>query len=238
MKKNIFYLNLLLSVILVTFCLTGCSKDNDKPSEISDIWDIDKNGIPQFVETNYIELDKIYRITKFRSSWGHDYSDAFEHCRSMKHYYEPKNDLDWTIIKIYSPVTGIITRVEQESAGIKIEIASDKYPAFRFSIFHIYLSVQRKVGDKILAGDQLGTHVGTQTLSDISVIVNDPTRQGRMVSYFDVMTDNLFNEYKNKGINTRADIIISKEARDADPLSCNGEIFTSTGSIENWVVLK
>lgn len=231
-------MNFILFMIIALFYVAGCSKDNDKPSEISDIWDIDKNGIPQFVETNYIELNKIYRISKFRSSYGHDYSDAIEHCRSMKHYYEPKGDLDWTTVKIYSPVTGIITRVESEWEGTKIEIASDKYPAFRFSIFHINLSIPLKVNDKILAGEQLGTQISSLTLSDISVIVNDPTKQGRMVSYFDVMTDALFNEYKNKGINTRADIIISKEARDADPLSCNGDTFTSTGLIESWVILK
>ena len=53
----------------------------------------------------------------------------------MKHYFKPKDDVDWTSLKIYSPVTGTITRVEQEGFGIKIEIAFDDYPSFRFSIF-------------------------------------------------------------------------------------------------------
>ena len=36
------------------------------------------DALPKFVSTNYIELEKITRISKFRSSAGHDYSDDFE----------------------------------------------------------------------------------------------------------------------------------------------------------------
>lgn len=84
----------------------------------------------------------------------------------------------------------------------------------------------------------LGTHIGSQTMSDIAVIVNDPTHQGRMVSYFDVITDAVFNEYINRGVAKREDMIISKATRDARPLTCNGDTFTSSDSLENWVVLK
>jgi hypothetical protein len=231
MKRTIYAILTLLLIII-----SGCSKSNDQQVSPNDIWDIEKDGIPKFVEFNYIELNSIYRISKFRSAVGHDYSDAFEHCRSMKHYFEPKSDVDWTTIKIYSPVTGTITRVEQEFAGTKIEIAADQYPAFRFSIFHIN-TFGFNVGDKVTPGQQLGTHIGSQTYSDISVIVNDPTRQGRMVSYFEVITDALFSEYTSHGISSRDDLIISKTTRDANPLTCSGDAFTSTDLIENWVIL-
>jgi hypothetical protein len=224
-------------VLILFLAIFGCSKDNDNQIITSDIWDIDKDGIPKFVEKNYIELNNIYRISKYRSSVGHDYSDATEHCRSMKHYFEPKGDVDWSTIKIYSPVTGIITRVEQEWTGTKIEIASDKYPAFRFSIFHINTSVF-KVDDKVVSGQLLGTHIGSQTYSDISVIVNDPTRQGRMVSFFEVITDNVFNEYSLRGISSRENLIISKADRDANPLTCNGDTFTNIDPIESWVYIN
>jgi len=228
------------SLYFIFFALTMsyCTKESEEPAPKSDIWDIDQDGIPKFVNTNYIELSKIVRISKFRSSEGHDYSDAIEHCRSMKHYFVPREDVDWTTVKIYSPVNGYFTRVEQEWTGTKYEIASDDYPAFRFSVFHVNASAQRKVDDKVLAGELLGTHIGRETNSDISVIVNDPTRQGRMVSYFDVMTDLIFNEYLARGISSRADLIISKAKRDINPLSCNGELFTSSDTIQNWVVLK
>jgi hypothetical protein len=223
--------------IIFFVCIAGCSKKHDMPSP-NDTWDIDKDGIPKFIKTNYIELAKIYRISKYRSSVGHDYSDASEQCRSLKHYFEPKAAIDWTTVNIYSPVKGTITRVEQEWAGTKLEIESDDYPAFRFSIFHISTLKQFNINDKVTEGEHLGTHIGSQTYSDISVIVNDPARLGRMVSFFDVMTDALFAEFADRGMSSRADVIIPKAVRDANPLTCSGDTFTSTDLIENWIYLN
>ena len=90
----------------------------------------------------------------------------------------------------------------------------------------------------VIAGTQLGTHIGSQTMSDISVIVNDPTRQGRMVSYFDALTDSVFSQYQNRGVNNRDELIIPKAVRDANPLSCSGETFVSSDTLNNWVILK
>lgn len=238
--KKLLVISKILALVLIPFMfrITGCHKDKDNPPPNNDVWDIDKDGIPKFVGTNYIELDKIYRISKFRSSVGHDYSDAFEQCRSMKHYFEPKSTLDWTTVKIYSPVTGKITRVDEEWAGTKIEIASGDYPAFRFSIFHINTLKQYLIGDQVMAGEQLGNQTGSQTRSDISVIVNDPTHQGRMVSYFDVLSDAVFSQYQSRGVSNRSDMMISKNVRDANPLTCNGDVFVSTDTLDNWVILN
>jgi hypothetical protein len=236
-KRYLIHPVLLIFIISALSFLTACPDNDDKPEEGKDIWDIEKDGIPEFVGSDYIELDKIYRISKFRSSAGHDYSDAFEDCRSMKHYFEPRSDIDWAAVKIYAPVTGTVTRVEQEWAGAKIEIASEDYPAFRFSIFHINLTVLLTVNDKVNAGDLLGTHTGSQTMSDISVIVNDPTKQGRMVSYFDVITDDLFIEYFKRGVNTRENMIIPETTRDANPLTCSGDTFISDDPLDAWVIL-
>ena len=35
-------------------------------------------------------------------------------------------------------------------------------------------------------------------------------------------------------MNSREEVIIIKEERDADPLSCDGETFTTQGTLENW----
>jgi hypothetical protein len=219
--------------------LVTCTPKNEEPNNDSnDIYDVDKNGIPRFVGVDYIELEKIDSISKFRSSVGHDYSDAFEHCRSMKHYFKPKNTVDWTNVKIFSPVAGKITRAEQEWAGTKLEIQSDSIPAFRFVIFHINLTVPLYVDDRVAAGQQLGTHIGSQTMSDIAVIVNDPTRQGKMVSYFDVMKDTVFQGYSNRGIVSREEMIIPKSVRDTNQLTCSGDAFVSADTLQNWVVLN
>ncbi len=201
------------------------------------IYNVDSKSIPKFVSVNYIELDKIEKISKFRSGEGHDYSDNFETCRSMKHYYSPFDTLVWNDIKVYSPVAGSIVRIREEWAGTQLEIRSDEYPAFTFIIFHINMLETPKIGDKLAKGQQLGTHIGAQTTSDIAVGVN--TSQGyKLVSYFDVMTDSLFALYQERGLDTRSDAIITKEERDADPLSCDGESFTTWGTLENWVILE
>lgn len=238
MKKLYSHTVLIFLFLLSLIILPGCSKKEEPGEPTKDIWDIDKDGVPKFVDVNYIELDKIYRISKFRSSAGHDYSDAFEHCRSMKHYFEPKPDVDWASVKIYSPVKGVITRVEQEWAGTKLEIVSEEYPAFRFTIFHISTVKQFNIGNKVEAGDNLGCHIGSQTMSDISVIVNDPTREGRMVSYFDVIADAVFKLYSDFGVNTRDELIIPRVLRDANPLTCNGDQFLGVDPLEIWVTLR
>jgi hypothetical protein len=60
----------------------------------------------------------------------------------------------------------------------------------------------------------------------------------KLVSYFDVMTDSLFATFQARGINARADAIISKEDRDGNPLACSGEAFADPGTLPNWVMLR
>lgn len=191
------------------------------------------NEVPKFVKLNYIELDKIHKISKFRSSAGHDYSDSFEGCSSMKHYFVPYDSLDWNQIRIISPVAGTVSRLDEEWAGMQVQIRSSENPAYVFIIFHIDLEKTLTVGEKISEGQLLGTQIGSQTYSDIAVGVNT-TRGHKLVSYFDVMTDSLFASYQARGLNARSDVIISKEDREADPLSCDGETFTTRGTLESW----
>jgi hypothetical protein len=226
MKNNLKALSCILFTSLI---IVGCSKDN---------WNISEQGIPRFVESNYIELDKVLQISKFRSGIGHDYSDSFEHCRSMKHYFQPKSETDWSSIKIYSPVSGSIIETIDEWAGTQVIIRSDDYPAFEFIIFHVKLLSQYQDGVKVRPGEQIGTHIGTQTMSDIAVKVRETNRDIRYISYFDVMTNNLFYEYIDRGVSNREMLIISESERDAHPLSCNGETFSNAGSLDNWIFLN
>lgn len=231
--------------IFIFSLLSSCHKDTSNsilstpPDSVynSDPYDVDAHGIPKIVTVDYIELSKIYRISKFRSSEGHDYSDAFESCRSMKHYFNPKGNVDWSTIKVFSPVNGTVSRMFDEWAGTQVQIRSRAYPAFYFIIFHINLNSPLNVGDTVMAGHQLGTHIGSQTMSDIAVGVNTPWGW-KLVSYFDVMGDTLFQSYRARGVSTRSGAIILKSVRDADSLTCNGETFTTTGSLSSWVNLN
>lgn len=233
--NSVMSVNLPLSEIeAATMFLRVVSSTNQLPN--GETYDVDANGIPQFVGSDYIELDKIVRISRFRSGVGHDYSDDFESCRSMKHYFQPGSGVDWASIQIRSPVAGTVDQLIDEWAGTQIQIRSTDFPAFHFIIFHVTLTNNLSVGDSVAAGQLLGTHVGNETTSDIAVGVNTPTGW-KLLSYFDVMTDSLFLSYQSRGV-TKANAIITKQERDLDPLTCVGEEFVDPGNLPNWVDLN
>jgi len=219
------------------FWQSSCKKKNNGGNTSDDVWDIATQGIPRFAG-QYIDLSKIQKISRYRSSAGHDYSDFTEHCRSMKHYFYPKDSVNWTQVQVKSPVAGSITRYEQEWAGVKFEIQSSEHPAFRFVIFHTNPQKAFQIGEFVQKGQILGTHFGFETWSDIAVIVNDPTKQGRMVSYFETLADEVFAEYQNRGVNVREDLIISKALRDLNPLECNAGAFLPGDPLDVWVQLQ
>lgn len=89
-------LKFLIAACVLLFIVGTCKKkdDDDPNQQTKDFWDLDKYPPPRFVSKNYIELGKIHRISKYRSSVGHDYSDYKESCRSLKHYFEPLESID------------------------------------------------------------------------------------------------------------------------------------------------
>lgn len=227
-------------IVCMSYLLLTCDSTNtgleENGDEDNDTYDVDLQGIPRFVSVNYIELVNIYRISKFRSAIGHDYSDDFESCRSMKHYFQPRGNANWSQVQIFAPVSGRISEVREEWAGTQLWIQADQYPAFYFILFHIHLSSPLSTGNMVTAGQNLGTHIGPQTMSDIAVGVNTPDGW-KLISYFATMTDLLFQQYQSRGVNFREQLIISREQRETDPLTCSGDTFIDTGNLDHWVVL-
>jgi hypothetical protein len=215
------------------------------PTPAPDTYDVKAHGLPRFIGKDYIDLDRIRMITRFRSGIGHDYSDDFEKCRTMKHYYMPfggqpgeEHSFSWTEVGIYSPVRGTVTQNVEEWAGTQVWIRSQTYPGITVIIAHIALARTLNVGDEVAEGERLGHHIGDQTMSDIMVGIKTP-EGWKLVSYFDVMTESLFELYKDRGVSSRSVMMISKEERDADPLTCDGETYVGgSGHIENWVELS
>lgn len=224
----------LMSVIALSLLFASCDS-GPVPGAEQQHTEI-PSGHDRFIAVDYIELDKIERISRFRSGIGHDYRDGAESCRSMKHYYQPKSSADWSKIRIISPVSGSVVRRDEEWAGTQIWIRPFSHPAYTLIIFHIALQRSLAVNDTVTAGEQLGTHIGSQTMSDIAVGYSG-NNTWRLVSYFDVVEDSLFQRYQNRGVAARSDLIITKEARDADPLNCSGDAFGTSGTLKNWVDL-
>ena len=76
--------------------------------------------LPLFITASHIDVSDIERISLFRSNAGHDYSDSFESCCSMKHYYRPFNYYEKRFTQpIFSPVDGVILYigVDENSGG-------------------------------------------------------------------------------------------------------------------------
>lgn len=237
LRIGVVLFTILLVVVLIS-CGGGGGQGGGTNWYGADTYDVNTNGIPKFVSVDYIELSKIQMISKFRSSAGHDYSDDFETCRTMKHYYWPFGGSPWTEINIYSPINGTISKNFQEWAGAQIWIKSNDYPAFYIIIPHLNLSNPLNEGDMVIAGQLLGNHIGDQTMSDIMVGVNTPSGW-KLLSYFDVITDFLFQSYQTRGVSSREMMIISKDARDADPLTCvRWGGYTNSGNIGNWISLN
>jgi len=224
----------LLALILLPSCRKPAEETSLAPH--SDVGAV-QSHLPHFVTTNYIELDKIGRISKFRSGVGHDYHDDFEQCRSMKHYFEPKEAVDWSSIQLRAPVTGVVSRIIEEWAGTQVQIQSRSQPAIYFIIFHIKLASPLQAGDSIREGQLLGTHIGSQTMSDIAVGVAADSGW-TLISYFDVLGDSLFQSFQLRGIASRDEFIITKAARDSNLLDCSGDAFAGQSSVGDWVVLK
>lgn len=198
-------------------------------------WDL-AQPLPHFVTSDFTELNKINSISKFRSGIGHGYSDDYESCRSMKHYYAPSVP-DWTTVNVFSPVDGQVIELRDEWAGTQIHIQSTAHPSFIFILFHVDLDPAIQMQTMVTAGQDIGNHVSNETTQDIAVkvTVRDGDKREKLVSFFDLMTDDLFASYTQFS-SDRTDFIISEAARDADLLICDDdENFDNPGTIPNYV---
>ena len=207
-------------------------------------WDLDQAGIPQIATSDCIELDKILRLSRFRSGAGHDYSDDFESCRSMKHYFHPKSGVDISTIRVYAPFSGTVVGTTEEWdgpalwKGTAVGIRPDGYPAFHVVLFHVDLHTPLAIGDTVAAGQEIGTSEKEDgTAADVAIGVMTPTGFC-LVSFFEVMTDDVFAAYAARGVTARADMIVTRAQRDADPLTCDGQAFQSASSLPDWVDLN
>lgn len=215
---------------------------------------------PQFLQYDYLPLAAIESLTKFRSGIGHDYSDQYETNRSMKHYYVPKpqyreqNGTDHDL-KVYSPVNGEINEIFEEGhtistgefLGYQVHITPDGYPMFDVVLFHINILSGVSVGQQVTAGQWLGyADMRESYTSDIAVACvygappehyqvgpEYPDRGLKYLSVFQVMDDALFSQYQKRGVASRSQPIITKEYRDAHPVTDWNAFYP-----EEFVVLK
>lgn len=193
---------------------------------------------PRFVEHNFIDVEQVFSISKFRGFGGHDYSWGTDHgflehlapetCRVMKHYVTVRPGiLPWMPgeLPLYAPVDGTIVNTHEWDShpaapidrDLKFSIRSSEYPQIYFTFFHVDAHDGVAEGVEVAAGDELGAHFGPE----IAVEIWDTDGEAAvLVPWFDVLTDEVFDEYVDRGVESRDDIYISREYRDANPFIC------------------
>lgn len=143
--------------------------------QVRDVYDLDARGVPAVLTHGYIEPGPIQQISRFRSGVGHDYADSVESCRSMKHYFMPFANANWSAIAIVAPASGTVTDIRPETTfGSQVQIAPGALTAMTVIIFHVVPDGGVTVGTSVTAGQRLGRHVGSQTMSDIAVRIETP----------------------------------------------------------------
>ncbi len=207
----------------------------------------DPNNIPKIAKFNFTDLDKFSRMSKIRSAVGHNYSyktdeddPTRQNCKSMKHYLIPigaakthgaysttPHTFKWMTIKFYSPVNGIINHIEYTEnqfgteANFGIQATDTPAKGYYFDYYHIALDPNLKVGSTIKAGQQVGTLGNENSYSEIAVSASISKTKIHLISFLEVASDEIFNLYKNRGVNSPSDVIITRQERDANPLPCD-----------------
>jgi hypothetical protein len=203
--------------------------------QVRAVHDFNANGLPQFIVADFVDLSKIESVSRFRSNYGIDYNDGFEHCRSMIHYFRPFSGVAWTSLQIMSPVSGTIERVIANGIGGEVHIRPDALPAAIVILQNIKDSPTLSQ-PRIKAGEQLGAYAQNGKPPSIAININTPSGQ-RLVSYFDAMSDELFQQYVARGIASRSAMVISKSERDAQPLNCSTSTLPGSDVLPAWVNL-
>ena len=198
-----------------------------------------ESQIPRdLITSQFIDFDRVYMISAFRSGAGHDFSSGVigETCRSMKHYfntskfnasgdsqqgpYRSQPKASEPNIKIYAPFDGRIIEIDDSHTGVGVKISPDKHSSFLVRIDHVDLLPEFKFGTHVKSGQWIAT-IGPRDGVDFSVEATTLNKGNILLSYFEVMTDEVFKPYKDLGFQ-REDFIISKEYRDAHPFKCGG----------------
>jgi hypothetical protein len=183
---------------------------------------------PRFITHHYIALADVESLSKFRSGYGHVFSDEYEAPdRSMKHYVAPLPAFrrgDNASLRVFAPVTGrVVSVIRSEGSGpgspenYQIHVVPDGFPAFEVRLFHVNPATGIVVGARVVGGQPIGfADMREAENSDIAVegiVLGAPTHPSpmrppgtfpdrgiRMFSQFDVMTDALFADYHARGV--------------------------------------
>lgn len=240
----------IFSIVLVTSGIFGIlwSSGQFSPSDT------------KIITHDFVELDKIESISKFRSCQGHEYGsdESGEVPSSMKHYYNPKfplyNNTNDTI-KLFACFDGKITELSDwepfigggEGRGRKMTIKGPQ----GYSAIYMHISILDNItnGKNVKSGDWLGfadcRSDSPTTTSNFDICIHSGNNNQYIYSYFNFLTDEVFSLYQAKGITTRSTMIITAEDRIANECECGtpdpnhpDECRFTNAESSDWVILS
>lgn len=219
---------------------------------------------PQII-SNFTDLDKIEKISKYRSCAGHVTvpQDGREGRRNMKHYFwvKPEYNKEKTV-EIYSPYDGYVSVLRSEQ-GLNLEgeiwirpksnlVFLPPIGVWQFSVQHIDVKKDLKIGSEVKAGELIGYAALSEKRGNSFDIVfgkmsiipkkidNWTAPFTDLDTVFNHMSKEVFAKYEQKGITSKEDLIISKEKRDQALCEYQGEgpYFNNQFAEDNWTMLK
>lgn len=218
---------------------------------------------PPLITANFVDLNKIEKISKYRSCAGHVTvpQDGREMRRNMKHYFWVKPEYNRSkTVEIYSPYDGYVGDIRSDlNENLEGEIWISPTEIFAmvpplgvwtFSVQHIDIRPDLKLGDKIKAGELIGWLAVSESRGDSFDIVygksgfppkkidNWTNPFADLDSVFNHMSDEAFAKYKEKGFTSKENFVTSKEERDqkACQYQEEGPYFNNQEDPDNWVV--
>lgn len=220
-----------------------------------------ENVPPPVLVANFVNLDKIEKISKYRSCTGHLVipQDGKELRSNMKHYFWVKKEFNKSgTVEIYAPYNGYVSALyndQKENLEGEIWISPKKvfammppFGMWNFSVQHIDVREDLKLGSEVKAGELIGYAALSDERGDSFDIVygklgmppknidNWSSPYSDLDSVFNHMEENVFAQYKQKGIPSKEDLFISKEQRAQSPCKYNssGPYFTRQEGQDDW----
>lgn len=214
------------------------------------------DGTPPILTANFVDLDKVEKISKFRSCQGHTVvsQDESESKRSMKHYVRLNEQHKNTgKVGLYSPFDGYVMGMHsdpEEKLEGSISIGT-KNSAWEFTIEHINILSEIKNRQKVKAGELFGYVPGdgfdviySVYADEVKVIDSWTSPFAKLDSIFNHMSNKAFAEYQKRGVENRNKFIYTREYRDSNPCRyLDGDDVQSAQlndleHPEDWIYLK
>jgi len=166
-----------------------------------------------YLTSLHVELDKIKKISRYRSAAGHNFIDySGESCVNLKHYFHtyPEGMITSTTplpssLKYYAPADGTIvnitqTRVSEDPTDYEVDIRLTANENVIIRIFHITPKSGLSVGDIVSSGEEIATAPTAHLDSGDFAVYVLTTGGYRHLSMFEIMSPAVMQVYIDKGI--------------------------------------